>query len=355
MSDRERIGRYEIASTISQGGMGSVFLARDPQLNRQVAVKLLLETLDSDEWRRRFQREAKALARLDHPHIVTIFDFGEDDRGRPYIVMEYVRGRHLGELVGTPLPLVQKLTLLEQLCTGLDCAHEAGIAHLDIKPANLIVDTAGRLRIVDFGIARGLDSRVTRPTVPDARSGTPSYMAPEQVLGETIGPRADQFAAGAVAYELLSGRRAFTGTLREVVAKICAANPPSLSQVSPGIDPGLEAVVVRALSKHPQNRFPSMAAMARSFAEARERLDTHSSATVTSVAVSPPASSGQTTIAAPLPTFATPAPTVASPLFGDVAQPPPRARSRGRLVVAATALVVVGVLVGDLMNRAGAR
>jgi serine/threonine-protein kinase len=353
MSDRERIGRYEIASTISQGGMGSVFLARDPQLNRQVAVKLLLETLESDEWRRRFQREAKALARLDHPHIVTIFDFGEDDRGRPYIVMEYVRGRHLGELVGTPLPLVQKLTLLEQLCTGLDCAHEAGIAHLDIKPANLIVDTAGRLRIVDFGIARGLDSRVTRPTVPDARSGTPSYMAPEQVLGETIGPRADQFAAGAVAYELLSGRRAFTGTLREVVAKICAADPPSLSQVSPGIDPGLEAVVVRALSKHPQNRFPSMAAMARSFAEARERLDTHSSATVTSVAVPPPASSGQTTIAAPLPTFATPAPTVASPLFGDVAQPRPRARSRGWLVVAAAAIVVVGLLVGILMNQGG--
>src|SRR5688572_20353785 len=304
MSDRRRIGRYEIVSPISDGGMGSVHLARDPQLNRQVALKLLLATLDTDEWRRRFQREAKALARLDHQNIVTIFDFGEDDRGRPYIVMEYVRGRHLGELVGTPLPLVQKLTLLEQLCSGLDCAHEAGIAHLDIKPANLIVDTAGRLRIVDFGIARGLDSRVTRPTVPDARSGTPSYMAPEQVLGETIGPRADQFATGAVAYELLSGRRAFAGTLREVVAKICAADPQLLSQVSPGIDPALEAVVVRALSKHPQNRFPSMAAMARAFADARGRLDTHSSPTVTSVAVSPPVSSGQTTIAAPLPTFA---------------------------------------------------
>jgi serine/threonine protein kinase len=341
-SDRERIGRYELISTISQGGMGSVSLARDPQLNRQVAVKLLLETLDSEEWRRRFQREAKALARLDHPNIVTIFDFGEDDRGRPFIVMEYVRGRHLGELATTPLSLIQKLTLLEQLCIGLECAHQAGIAHLDVKPANLIVDASGRLRIVDFGIARGLDSRHTRPTAPDARSGTPSYMAPEQILGETIGPRADQFATGAVAYELISGRRAFEGTLREVVAKICAADPLSLSQVCPGLDPALEAVVVRALSKQPQNRFPSMAAMGQSLAEIRGRLDSHNSPTITSVAASPQPS-GQTTLTAPLPTVASPR-TLTSPLFGEVAQePPPRRTSRAPLLIASAAVVVIGL------------
>ncbi len=343
MSDRERIGRYEIVSPISDGGMGSVHLARDPQLNRQVALKLLHSTLDTDEWRRRFQREAKALARLDHQNIVTIFDFGEDDRGRPYIVMEYVRGRHLGEMIGTPLPLVQKLALLEQLCSGLDFAHQAGIAHLDIKPANLIVDTSARLRIVDFGIARGLDSRVTRPTVPDPRSGTPSYMAPEQVLGETIGPRADQFAAGAVAYELLSGRRAFEGTLREVVAKICAADPPALSQISPGIDPALEAAVVRALSKHPQNRFPSMAAMGSALAEIRTRLDSHSSPTITSVAVSP-ASSGQTTLNAPLPTNAVPLPAdTLPPLFREVVPEQPRRRSPA-VAITALALIVIAVI-----------
>jgi predicted Ser/Thr protein kinase len=343
MSDRERIGRYEIVSPIRDGGMGSVHLARDPQLNRQVALKLLLATLDTDEWRRRFQREAKALARLDHQNIVTIFDFGEDDHGRPYIVMEYVRGRDLGELIGTPLPLVQKLTLLEQLCGGLDFAHQAGIAHLDIKPANLIVDAIGRLRIVDFGIARGLDSRVTRPTVPDPRSGTPSYMAPEQVLGETIGPRADQFAAGAVAYELLSGRRAFEGTLREVVAKICAADPPPLSQLSPGIDPALEAAVVRALSKHPQNRFPSMAAMGSALAEIRTRLDSHNSPTVTSVAV-PPASPGQTTLVAPLPTIAPLPADVAPPLFRDVVPEQPRRRSPARVAIAVMALIVIAAV-----------
>jgi len=343
MSDRERIGRYEIVSPISDGGMGSVHLARDPQLNRQVALKLLHSTLDTDEWRRRFQREAKALARLDHQNIVTIFDFGEDDRGRPYIVMEYVRGRHLGEMIGTPLPLVQKLALLEQLCSGLDFAHQAGIAHLDIKPANLIVDTSARLRIVDFGIARGLDSRVTRPTVPDPRAGTPCYMAPEQVLGETIGPRADQFAAGAVAYELLSGRRAFEGTLREVVAKICAADPPALSQISPGIDPALEAAVVRALSKHPQNRFPSMAAMGNALAEIRTRLDSHSSPTITSVAVAP-ASSGQTTLNAPLPTSAAPLPAdTLPPLFREVEPEQPRRRSPA-VAITALALIVIAVI-----------
>ncbi len=294
MSDRERIGRYEIVSPISQGGMGSVYLARDPQLNRQVAVKLLLDTLNNEEWRRRFHREARALAQLAHPNIVTIFDFGEDDRRRPFIVMEYVRGRHLGELIEAGLPLVEKLVLLEKLCAGLDCAHQAGIAHLDIKPANLIVEPGGRLTIVDFGIARSLDGRAT---LPDVRSGTPSYMAPEQITGEAIGPHTDQFAAGAVAYELLSGRRAFEGSLREVATKICAVDPPPLSQACPGIDPALEGAVTRALSKQAVNRFPSMAAMGRSLGLIRERLDSRNQPTVPSIA----ARSGLTTIDAPFP------------------------------------------------------
>jgi tRNA A-37 threonylcarbamoyl transferase component Bud32 len=277
MDERERIGRYEVISRISQGGMGAVYLAQDPQLHRRVAIKLLLETLDTDDWRKRFHREARALARLVHPNIVTIFDFGEDASGRPFIVMEYVEGRHLGELAQESLTLIDKLGFLVSLCEGLDCAHTAGITHLDVKPANLIVETNRHLKIVDFGIARLRDSRAT---VPEIRAGTPSYMAPELFTGGDVGPRTDQFAAGIVAYELLSGRRAFEGTMREIVTKICAVDPPPLSQICPGIDPALDVLVMRALSKDPSGRFATMAAMGKALVRVRERLDSHNLPTI---------------------------------------------------------------------------
>jgi serine/threonine-protein kinase len=280
MAEGERIGRYEVLSRINAGGMGSVYLARDPHLNRRVAVKLLLDTLDTDDWRRRFQREGKALARLAHPNIVTVFDFGEDDRGRPFIVMEYVEGHHLGELMVGPFPLLEKLRYLEQLCDGLDSVHRAGITHLDIKPANLIVEPGGRLKIVDFGVSRAVDPRGTFATVPSVQAGTPSYMAPEAFTGGPVGPAADQFAAGAVAYELLSGRRAFDGSLREVAMKICAVDPPPPSQVQPGLDRALDIVVMRALHKEAASRFASMADMGRSIARIRERLDSRNLATL---------------------------------------------------------------------------
>jgi serine/threonine protein kinase len=277
MVEREEIGRYRILSRISQGGMGAVYLAEDPQLHRKVAIKLLLESLDNDEWRKRFHREARALARLVHPNIVTIFDFGEDARGRPFIVMEYVEGRHLGELAQDRLTFIEKLGFIVSLCEGLDCAHTAGITHLDIKPANLIVEKGGRLKIVDFGIARVRDSRAT---LPEVRAGTPSYMAPELLTGGDVGPRTDQFAAGIVAYELLSGRRAFDGSMREIITKICAIDPPPLSQACPGIDPALDVLVMRALSKDPSGRFATMAAMGRALVRIRERLDSHNLPTI---------------------------------------------------------------------------
>lgn len=338
-----RIGRYDIVSTISHGGMGSVFLARDPELHRQVAIKLLLDRLDTDEWRHRFRREAKALARLDHPNVVAIFDVGEDEGGRPFLVMEYVRGRHLGELIGTPLPLAQKLRLLEQLCDGLECAHQAGLAHLDVKPANLIVDGSSRLRVVDFGIARRLDGTPTRATVPDVQSGTPSYMAPEQVLAEAVGPPADQFAVGAVAYELLSGQRAFEGTLREVLARIVAADPPPLTQTCPGIDPALDAIVRRALGKHPQQRFPSMAEMGRALADRRASLDSHGVVTVTAVAAPPvpglPAASQATTVTSLPPGMVTASRPGGEPLAVPQAAP----RRRWPWLVASVAAVAVAI------------
>src|SRR5688500_174819 len=210
------IDRYEIKTLIAAGGMGSLYLARDtnPNTNRLVAVKLLLANLDSGDLRERFAREARALAALNHPNIVDIYDSGEF-QGSPFIVMEYVRGETLGEKIKrrAPMSLSQQLKLMVELCSGLSHAHDAGIIHRDIKPANLMVDQYGRLKILDFGIARvseGLTRVGVQVTQLNMRIGTPGYMSPEQIEGGDIDRRSDVFAVGAVCYELISHREAFT-------------------------------------------------------------------------------------------------------------------------------------------------
>src|SRR5689334_6992892 len=195
------IDRYEIKTLIAAGGMGSLYLARDtnPNTNRLVAVKLLLANLDSGDLRERFAREARALAALNHPNIVNIYDSGEYE-GSPFIVMEYVRGETLSELIKrrSPMSVAQKLKLIAELCAGLAQAHEAGIIHRDIKPANLMVDQQGRLKILDFGIARVAESSKTRVGLPltqiDMMIGTPGYMSPEQIEGGEVDHRSDIFA-----------------------------------------------------------------------------------------------------------------------------------------------------------------
>ena len=180
-----QIGRYQIKSLIGRGGMGDLYLAHDPNTNRLVALKLLNATLDSTELRERFAREARALAALNHPNIVNIYDTGEYDDA-PFIVMEYVRGETLAEIIKrrAPLSISQKLKLLMELCAGLAQAHNADIIHRDIKPANLMVDQQGRLKILDFGIARVTEDNRTRVgplTQVNMMIGTPGYMSPEQL------------------------------------------------------------------------------------------------------------------------------------------------------------------------------
>src|SRR6185295_5730423 len=175
------ISRYEIKSLIGRGGMGDLYLALDPNTNRLVALKLLNATLDSTELRERFSREARALASLNHPNIVNIYDTGEFEDS-PFIVMEYVRGETLAEMIKrrATLSVSKKLKLMEELCAGLAQAHEAGIIHRDIKPANLMVDQQGRLKILDFGIARVAEGNKTRLGLPltqvNMMIGTPGYM-----------------------------------------------------------------------------------------------------------------------------------------------------------------------------------
>ena len=268
------ISRYEIKSLIGRGGMGDLYLALDPNTNRLVAIKLLNATLDSDELRERFAREARALAALNHTNIVNIYDTGEFEDS-PFIVMEYVRGETLAELIKrrAPLSVAQKLKLMAELCAGLAQAHEAGIIHRDIKPANLMVDQQGRLKILDFGIARVAEGSRTRVGLPltqvNMLIGTPGYMSPEQIEGGEVDHRSDIFAVGAVCYELLAYDEAFAGTnTRQIESRVLRGQPAPLASVVPGLDPEIDEIVLRALKRDPNKRYQDAA----TFEKALERL-----------------------------------------------------------------------------------
>jgi serine/threonine-protein kinase len=273
-----QIGRYEIKSLIGRGGMGDLYLAHDPNTNRLVALKLLNATLDSPELRDRFTREARALAALNHPNIVAIYDTGEFDDS-PYIVMEYVRGETLAEMIKrrAALSVSQKLKLMAELCSGLGQAHEAGIIHRDIKPANLMVDQQGRMKILDFGIARVAEGNRTRFGVPLTQVnmviGTPGYMSPEQIQGGEVDHRSDIFAVGAVCYELLSYDEAFSGTnTRQIERKVLEGQPRPLTSIVPGLDPEVDEIVLRALKRDPIKRYQDAGTFERALERLRARI-----------------------------------------------------------------------------------
>jgi serine/threonine protein kinase len=276
-----RISRYEIKTLIGAGGMGSLYLARDtnPNTNRLVALKLLNATLDSAELRERFGREARALAALNHPSIVDIYDSGEF-RGSPYIVMEYVRGETLAESIKrrAHMSLTHKLKLMSELCSGLAHAHEAGIVHRDIKPANLMVDQHGRLKILDFGIARMHEASMTRiggiqMTQVNMRIGTPGYMSPEQIEGGDIDRRSDIFAVGAVFYELLAFREAFSGSnTRQIETKVLESQPVPLLSIVQDLSPEIQAIIDKALAKDPRDRYQDATALEEALERQRWKL-----------------------------------------------------------------------------------
>src|SRR3954468_23624958 len=273
-----RIGRYEIKSLIGRGGMGDLYLANDPNTNRLVSIKVLNGTLDSSELRERFAREARALAALNHPNIVNIYDSGDYD-GSPFIVMEYVRGKTLDELIKhrSPMSVPQKLKLIAELCAGLGHAHEAGIIHRDIKPANLMVDQQGHLKILDFGIARVAESSKTRVGLPltqvDMMIGTPGYMSPEQIEGGEVDHRSDIFAAGAVAYELLSYDEAFAGAnTKAIERRVLQGQPAPLATLVPGLDSEVDEIVMRAMKREPDKRYQDAATFERALERLRGRL-----------------------------------------------------------------------------------
>ena len=270
---QKTIGRYKIVEQIGQGGMGSLYLAHDPVIDRLVAIKVLREGFDNDELRERFAREARAAGRLRHPNIVTIFDVGEHE-GQPFIAMEYLPGETIAELIRrrVKLPVWRKLKLLEDVCEGLAYAHKAGLVHRDVKPANVMVDPDGTLKILDFGIVRLAESGMTQAGM---LVGTLNYMSPEQVCGAPVDSRSDIFAVGAVAYELITYKQAFPGTLRDgILHRIMHEAPPPLDSLVPDIDPAVPPILDRALEKNVAARYQDLTSLRKDLQRARERLET---------------------------------------------------------------------------------
>ena len=254
-------GKYLVEGVLGRGAMGTVYLARDPGLDRRVALKTLtLGAADTPELRRRFLREAQAAGGLRHPNIVTVYDVGED-AGQPYIAMEYVEGIDLEQVIQRrdPYSVEWKLDVLRQVCEGLACAHRNGIVHRDVKPANVRVSSSGEVKIMDFGLARLGASTMTQS---GRLLGTVQYMAPEQVQGGHVDHRADVFSVGAIAYELIAHRKPFEGeTLPSVMFQIMQGTPDPAALPATPYSPGLERIVLKALARDREDRYPSLDAL----------------------------------------------------------------------------------------------
>jgi hypothetical protein len=264
-----KLGPYEIVALLGAGGMGEVYRARDSRLKRDVAIKVLPQALSLDADRmRRFEQEALATAALNHPNILAVFDIGTSE-GSPYVVSELLEGETLRErLRGGAMAVRKTFDYALQIAHGLAAAHEKGIIHRDLKPENLFLTKDGRLKILDFGLAKLTQtepgSRTSMPTVTHGATeagvvmGTAGYMSPEQVRGMALDPRSDIFSFGAILYEMLSGKRAFHGdTPADTMSSILKEDPPELNETNRNVSPALERIVQHCLEKNPESRFHS--------------------------------------------------------------------------------------------------
>lgn len=272
MSHPQRLGKYQIQAVLGKGGMGTVYRAHDPAIDRVVALKTirreLIEAGDGQGMVERFRNEARAAGRLNHPGIVAIYDFGEDEQVA-FIAMEYVDGCGLGQYLrqGRKLPVADVVSIMIQLLEALDYVHQRGVIHRDIKAANLLITANGRLKITDFGIAR-ID--MANLTQVGSVIGTPSTMAPEQFLGLAVDHRADLFAAGVVFYEMLTGERPFAGGMEAMAYQVCNVQQRAPSAHNPELSPLFDAIVTQALAKRADERYADAAAFAVALREAYE-------------------------------------------------------------------------------------
>ncbi|MGH7127986.1 MAG: serine/threonine-protein kinase, partial [Planctomycetaceae bacterium] len=312
-----RIGEYDVMRVEGCGGMGLVLKAFDQSLNRVVAIKVPVPQLASSQrFRERFLREARAVAAISHPNVVTVHAVGEQ-RGLPYLVMEYISGRGLRERIvnGAPMPLIDMLRIAMQVAEGLDAAHRRGVIHRDIKPSNIMLENGvERAKITDFGLARAAMDQSDLTSL-GRMVGTPAWMSPEQVSGGPVDERSDLFALGCVMYAMATGHSPFTGRHTiDIIHKVIDLSPPPLSTAAADVPPQVSDLVARLLAKDPPDRYPSTAEVA---AELGQILIAFQESRVSALPV-------------------------ASPLRGT--RPAPPARLAQRVVVAVAAVVLLVVL-----------
>ncbi len=259
------LGKYQIRGVLGRGAMGTVYDGWDPVIGRRVAIKTV-RLLDPDDAEAhdalaRFKNEAQAAGRLSHRNIVSVYDYGELDENA-YIVMEFVEGQSLKQCLdaGQRFRVSETVRIMEHLLAGLQYSHDKGVMHRDIKPGNVILANDGQVKLADFGIAR-IESSVM--TVVGTVLGTPAYMSPEQLMGQSIDRRSDIYSAGVLLYQLLTGVRPFEGSLTAIMHKALNTTPPRPSELAVAAPASLDPVVARAMAKQSANRFPNAAAFAR--------------------------------------------------------------------------------------------
>jgi serine/threonine-protein kinase len=347
--------RYELGDTLGYGGMSEVHRGLDKRLGRDVAVKVLRADLARDpQFQLRFRREAQNAAALNHPAIVAVYDTGEvqsDFGPLPYIVMEYVDGQTLREIVKTQGPMSQQrvIEVMADVCAALDFSHKHAIIHRDVKPANIMINRAGAVKVMDFGIARALGEG-QNVTQTAAVIGTAQYLSPEQARGEAVDARSDVYAAGCVLFELLTGEPPFTGDTPVAVAyQHVREDPRSPSELNPQVTPQLDAIVLKALSKNPANRYQSSAEMRADLVRVRSGQQPLAPVVMSEderTAMLNPRTTGQTrringggaTRYAP-----PPPPPAHYDNYGDYDDDPDRRRGR-RIAIGIAAAVVVGLV-----------
>ncbi len=358
MSAVEIGGRYRLQSRLGYGGMSTVHLALDLRLERQVAVKLLAEHLaDEPAFVSRFQREAQAAARLVHPNIVQVFDSGRDEQtGQYFIVMEYIHGASGAEILRDQgwVEVDEALSIIEQACEGLHYAHRHGVVHRDVKPGNLLRSREGEVKLADFGIAKATEQ--SSITQVGSVLGTAAYLAPEQARGEDAGPKADLYALGVVAYQLIAGRLPYDATsLTELALKQQQEEPPTLDTLVAAVNPELADAIAIALALDPRERYQTGREMRRALEDGArgvppaERAETPRAAPVTrATSVLSPGrqASPASGAVAPRRPRQGPPPARQAPAPARAAAAAPAPRRRGRRVLAALlGLLVIAVIV----------